>query len=69
MNGKMIDLGWCTAKYNDAKHQGPKLTIVSPSSAEEMCYSPAESITIWQDFALISLRDFLIEVLAGKEKA
>lgn len=66
MNGKMVDLGWCMAKYDDAKHHGPKLTIVSPSDGSETVFTPTESIAIWGDEALIALRDFLIEVLPTK---
>jgi len=69
MNGKMVDLGWCTAKYNDAKHHGPKLTIMAPSDGSETCHSPAESVTIWSDAALVALRDFLIEVLPKPDPA
>lgn len=66
MDGKTISLGWSFAKYNDAKHCGPKLTIVTPSFDHETHFHPAECVTIWNVSALVALRDFLIEVLEVK---
>ena len=59
---KLIDLGWCMGrlKERDAR-SGETLIIISPSSAEESTFQPAESVTIWGLAALLNLRDALNE--------
>jgi hypothetical protein len=66
---KVIDLGWCIARLEQrTSSQSPKLTIMSPSSAEERVYSPAESVVIWGDVSLLALRDALNEAYPAEEE-
>jgi hypothetical protein len=52
----VINLGWCVGKLDLVRG---RLIIVSPSSAEDGQYSPAESVLVHGETALIALRDAL----------
>lgn len=55
----LIDLGWCMARL-DIKKNSSKLIICSPSASEESVYSPAESVVIYGENNVLTLRDALI---------
>ena len=59
MSTKIFDLGWCMARLNKAKHS---LVIVSPSQEAEHSYTPAESVCVYGEQAMITLRDALLEL-------
>lgn len=66
-----ISLGWVVAKYDYPGKDGgagPKLTLLVSSDTDGGVYAPAESVTIWGDEAIITLRDFLNDILPAKEE-
>ena len=59
MSIKAIDLGWCIARV-DSKIN--RLVIASPSDGSENSYTPSESVTVYGEAAMKTLRDALIEM-------
>ena len=54
----VVDLGWCMARLD--KNRG-YLTFVSPCDSNETSFIPAQSVGLWRQADILTLRDFLNE--------